>query len=441
MRVSLRFSTPVACSLALGALLLWRSNPLRPARAEAAHAELLGQGDQTTERARPPSQQHVSLGVDTLLERHSEWIAGKKVGLVTHPAGVTRDLEPSVDRLFRDGRFALVQLWGPEHGIRGDAAAGDAVPDAVDAATKVPVESLYGGRRRPSSESLARVDVVLFDLQDIGARTYTYISSLGEVMHACAQAKKPLIVLDRPNPIGGLAFEGPVCMEAYRSFIGWSEMPVTHGMTMGEVARFYKNTLAIDVDLQIAPLEHWQRSQVWDDTRLLWTTTSPHIPRTVAASLYGTSGMVASTTGNVSDGVGTPAPFELIGASFIDGRVFQRALEGQASDLPGVRFQACSFKPFYGKFQGQFLGGVRLVLDDARAYRPVRTALVLLATLVRLYPEQLTYAEETVVAKHWGNTRVLELLRQGANAPAIEASWAQELERFSAARQAALLYP
>ena len=169
--------------------------------------------------ADPPGR--VRLGIEVLLGERIELIEGKRVGLITNPAGVDGALVPTVDRLANDGRFELVQLYGPEHGIRGEVAAGDSVADAVDARTGVPVESLYGARRRPSKESLARIDVLLFDLQDVGVRCYTYISTLGEAMRACAEAKKPLIVLDRPNPLGGLAFEGPVRGDKFASFIGW----------------------------------------------------------------------------------------------------------------------------------------------------------------------------------------------------------------------------
>ena len=241
--------------------------------------------------------ERVALGADVLLERESpfaESLAGKRLGLVTNPSGVDGELYPTADRLATDSRFQLVQLYGPEHGIRGEAAAGDQVGDEVDPLTGIPVESLYGARKAPSPESLAKLDAVLFDIQDVGSRTYTYVSTLGETMKACAAAKKPLYVLDRPNPIGGTRFEGGMVEGAYRSFIGWGPLPVTHGMTIGEVARFYEAQLGIGCELVVVPMRGWRREMAWDDTGLTWTSTSPHVPHALQAYLYTCTGMVAS---------------------------------------------------------------------------------------------------------------------------------------------------
>jgi uncharacterized protein YbbC (DUF1343 family) len=380
----------------------------------------------------------VSLGVDELLARQVELIAGKRVGLITNPSGVDGELVPTADRLARDGRFRLVQLYGPEHGIRGDAAAGDLVGDAVDPVTGIAVESLYGARHAPSAETLAKLDVVLFDIQDVGSRTYTYISTLGETMKACAAAHKPLIVLDRPNPLGGDEFEGPIIEERWRSFIGWSAIPVTHGMTVGEIARFYDATCAPGCDLTIVPMSGWRRDMTWGDTGLTWTQTSPHIPHELQAQLYVAAGMVAAVTNNVSDGIGSTTPFELIGAEFVDANALADALARLA--LPGVRFQALAYKPFYGKFKDKPLRGVRMVLDDSHPFRPLHTALAVLVTLHAIYPEQLQFADETTFAKHWGNTRVLEAIRAGQTVDQIEASWETELAAFAALRQSALIY-
>ena len=380
----------------------------------------------------------VSLGIDELLARHVELIAGKRVGLITNPSGVDGELVATADRLARDGRFELVQLYGPEHGIRGDVPAGDLVADAADPVTGIAVESLYGSRRAPSAETLAKLDVVLFDIQDIGSRTYTYISTLGEAMKACAAASVPLIVLDRPNPIGGVEFEGPLIEEEWKSFIGWSSMPVTHGMTAGEVARFYFDALGIACDLTVVPMRGWKREMVWEDTGLRWTQTSPHIPHALQAHLYVTTGMVASATTNTNDGVGSTLPFEVIGAEFIEPNALAAALTKLA--LPGVRFQALAYKPFYGKFAGKPLRGVRLVLDDSRAFRPLETALAFLVTLRALHPEQLEFTDDKTFAKHWGNLRVLAALREGRSLAEIQATWKDELAAFAKQREKVLIY-
>lgn len=383
----------------------------------------------------------VELGIDVLLAPGSPQIAaltGKRIGLITNPSGVDGRLVPTADRLARDPRLKLVQLYGPEHGIRGEVPAGDPVEDARDPVTGLPVQSLYGRTRRPTPESLAGVDALLFDIQDIGSRTYTYISTLGEAMRACAEHRKPLWVLDRPNPLGGLLTEGPVMPEQWRNFIGWGPMPITHGMTVGEVARFFNATLGIGCDLQIVPMRGWRREMTWADTGLTWTQTSPHIPGVRQAHLYVATGMVAMSTTNLSDGVGTTLPFEIVAAEFIDPPQLSAALN--ASGLPGVRFQALAVKPFYGGFKDKALRGVRLHLDDPRAFQPLRTALTVLATLERLHPGKIAWAEEKIIGRHWGETTLPARISRGDTVPDILAAWRGDLDVFLAARRAALLY-
>lgn len=383
----------------------------------------------------------VELGIDVLLAPHNalrERLAGKRLGLITNPSGVDGRLVPTADRLAADPRLQLVQLYGPEHGIRGEVPAGDPVEDARDPVTGLPVQSLYGRTRRPTAESLAAIDVLLFDIQDIGSRTYTYISTLGEAMKACAEHGKPLVVLDRPNPIGGLRTEGPVMPEAWRNFIGWGPMPITHGMTVGEVARFFKQTLGIDCDLEVVPMRGWQRSMVWADTGLTWTQTSPHIPGVLQAHLYVATGMVAMSTTNLSDGVGTTLPFEIVAAEFIEPLRLAAALN--ALGLPGVRFQALAVKPFYGGFKDRGLRGVRLHLTDPQAFEPLRTALTILSTLERLHPGEVVWAEEKIIGRHWGETTLPARIRAGDAVADIEADWRRGLETFRAVRAYALLY-
>lgn len=380
----------------------------------------------------------VRLGIEELLERHVELVEGKRVALITNASGVDGDLVPSVDRLAADGRFELVRLFGPEHGIRGDTPAGDGVEDTVDPITGVPVTSLYGGHRRPTPESLEGIEVLLFDIQDVGARCYTYVSTLGEAMVAAGEAGITLVVLDRPNPIGGFSFEGPVREEAWKSFIGWGRIPITHGMTAGEMALFYVDAMGVECDLAVVPMVGWKRSMLWEETGLEWTQTSPHIPHSLHARLYVSTAMAASVTTNVSDGVGSTLPFEVLGAEFVDARRLAGALRESA--LPGVRFQEIAYRPFYGAHAGVSLRGVRLLVDEPAAFRPVRTALTFLVTLRRLYPEELELASVEVFAKHWGNERVREMLLEGRTVAEIEATWTAELEGFAAARDGVLIY-
>ncbi|MBM4216690.1 MAG: DUF1343 domain-containing protein [Gammaproteobacteria bacterium] len=383
----------------------------------------------------------VTLGIDVLLERDSAHLAvveGKRVGLITNQSGVDGALVPTVDRLASDPRISLVRLFGPEHGIRGEVPAGEQVADDRDAQTGVRIVSLYGKDRKPSKEALEGVDVLMFDIQDIGSRTYTYISTLGEAMRACAETKTPLIVLDRPNPLSGMYFEGPMIEDRFRSFIGWGPMPVIHGMTIGEAARFFKDQLDIDCALHVVPMRGWKRSMVWDDTGLGWTITSPHIPSVTQAYLYATTGMVSATFQGVSDGVGSTMPFEVVGAEFIDAPKLERALH--ALNLPGVRFQVIYYKPFYGSFKDKPLRGIRLRLTDPRAYRPIRTSISILTILQAMYPDKLFFKEERPVGIHWGNTTLREQIETGMSAEAIIESWREGNTEFTMARQRALIY-
>lgn len=298
--------------------------------------------------------------------------------------------------------------------------------------------SLYGKDRKPSKAALEGVDILMFDIQDVGSRTYTYISTLGEAMRACAETQTPLVVLDRPNPLSGTHFEGPMIEDRFRSFIGWGPMPVTHGMTLGEAARFFNDQLKIGCTLHVVPMRGWKRSMIWDDTGLSWTITSPHIPSVTQAYLYATTGMVSATFQGVSDGVGSTMPFEVIGAEFIDASNLERTL--QVLNLPGVRFQAIYYKPFYGSFKDKPLRGVRLRLTDPRAYRPIRTSIAILTTLQAMYPENLVFKDERPVGIHWGNTELRRQLEAGLGSDAIIDSWRSGNIEFEAARQRALIY-
>ena len=387
------------------------------------------------------AERKVTLGVDRLLEPGSEYahlVEGKRVGLITNPSGVDGVLVPTVDRLARDPRLQLVRLFGPEHGIRGEIPAGEKVADARDAQTGLPVISLYGSTKRPTRESLRDIDVMLFDIQDVGSRTYTYLSTLGEALYACAEHGVPLVVLDRPNPLGGTRFEGSLVESSYRTFIGWGPVPVTHGMTFGEAARYFNSRLSIGCALQVVPMRGWRRSMSWADTGLLWSITSPHVPSATQAMLYTTTGMITSTVRDLNNGVGSTMPFETVAAPFIDAARLERALN--ARQLPGVRFQAIHYKPFYGRYANAPLQGVRLRVIDSQQFRPLFTAVAIVETLRELHPKQIKFLDDRTLGTHWGNTALRKQLEQGLSAEAIAATWAEEHPVFAADRQLALIY-
>jgi len=393
-------------------------------------------GAGTARAETPPAP--VALGVDMLFEARLDLIAGRRVGLVTHPAAVDRELVATADRFARDPRIDLVQLFAPEHGLRGVSAAGEHVDDGVDAATGVPVEALFGQRVRPSARRLAGLDVLVIDLQDVGSRTYTFASTLGEALTAAAAAHVPVVVLDRPNPLGGELTEGPVRAARFKSFVGWGAVPVTHGLTLGELARFYNAELALGCDLTVVPMRGWRRAMTWADTGLPWVPTSPGIPRAESAPLYVATGMFAGVSTNVNEGVGTTQPFELLGASFVDAEALTRALS--AAELPGVRFRAAQWRPYYQRFRGQTLSGVQLVVTDPHAFAPLHTALTLLTTFERLYPGASRFRSAGYVARIWGVPDLPRQIRAGATVASLEASWASDLATFRATRIPYLIY-
>jgi len=385
-----------------------------------------------------PAIGQVKLGIDVLLEDRIELVEGLRVGLVTHPAGVDSALVPTIDRLAADERVRLVQLFGPEHGVRGDVAAGEDVSDARDPRTGVPVESLYGARRRPSKESLERIDVLLFDLQDVGARMYTYISTLGEVMTAAGEVGVKVVVLDRPNPLGGLRFEGPVMPEEWESFISWGPLPMTHGMTMGEIARLWKERQGVSCELDVVRMSGWERSMVWEDTGLEWLQSSPHIPHPVNAHLYLATGAIGESFEGVHCGVGYTTPFEVLAAPGLDENALADAMNERG--LSGVRFLPFITRPFYGEQEGVEVRGVRLILTDERSFLPVRTALALLIELHGQLGEELRFKSERAFAIRWGSAELFERVTAGATLAELEASFVDGLKEFEEVRAELLLY-
>ncbi len=380
----------------------------------------------------------VQLGIDVLLSDNPDLLADQRVGLLTHDAAVDTKLVRTADRLHAHPKVRLLQLWAPEHGLHGDLPAGVRVADGTDKATGLPVEGVYSRRRKPSRKSLRRIDTLVVDLQSIGSRTYTYISSLGEAMKAACRAKKRVVVLDRPNPLGGLLVQGRVRSRRRRSFIGWGPLPVVHGMTIGELARFYAGELRIRCRLEVVPMKGWRRDMVWQDTGLRWLPPSPHIPTVQAAQLYVATGMVASITRNVGEGVGTPSPFSAVVAAFLDGPSFAAALTKRR--LPGVRFLPTVQRAFYGKLKRSKVAGVRLVVTDPHRFKPLSTALAILTTLHDRHGKRIRWYGAAHIGRRWGYDRFIRQLRRGRAAEAIERSWTKSLASFTERRAKYLLY-
>lgn len=320
-----------------------------------------------------PCGARVKPGIEVLRENDFKGLRGKRVGLVTNPSGVTSTLENTVDILYTNVR--LVALFAPEHGIRGDIQAGLKVESGTDEQTGLPVYSLYGATRSPEPWMLDGIDVMVYDIQDVGCRSYTFISTLGLVMRACAEKGIPLVVLDRPNPLGGLKIEGPVPEEGFYSFVGQYRIPYIYGLTVGELARLINEEglnrgqkgdgRPLKCKLTVVPMEGWNRSMLFKDTGLPWIAPSPNIPYPESAICYPASGLTGEFYGYLNIGIGYTLPFGLFAAEWIDADLLKMMLD--AYDLPGIAWRAIHFRPFSGSGAGKYLHGVQFYIIDYEA--------------------------------------------------------------------------
>ncbi len=311
----------------------------------------------------PDADAQVLTGIDVLNKNGFELLQGKRVGLVTNPTGVDRHLRSTIDIL--NEHVNLTALFGPEHGVRGDFSAGDHVSDQVDPQTGVPVYSLYGKNRKPGAEVLENVDVIVYDIQDIGARSYTYISTMGLVMEAAAEHGKEVLVLDRPNPLNGKRVEGPLVAEGYHSFVSQYKIPYLYGLTCGELA-IYLNAEGLLKDgkkckLRVVPMEGWSRDMTFDQTGLQWVPTSPHIPDYRTAFYYPATGIIGELDPNMI-GIGYTLPFQLLVTDSIDAAQLSKAMN--ALNLKGVIFRPIYIKPYYMAKKGEALQGVQIHITD-----------------------------------------------------------------------------
>lgn len=375
-------------------------------------------------------------GIEVLLSEQLHLIRGKRIGLITNHSGVDRKLRHDIDLLASAPGVKLTALFSPEHGIRGAAQAGEKVRSSVDAKTGVPIYSLYGETRRPSAEMLRDVDVLVYDIQDIGSRFYTYISTLGECMHAAAERKIPLIVLDRPNPLGGENIEGPLLDPTFRSFVGAYSIPIRYGLTPGELAGWIKTNLKLDLELSVVKMRHWTRAQWYEETKLVWVPPSPNVPTMASALVY--PGMCLIEGTNLSEGRGTTTPFEIVGAPWIDGIKLSARLNALA--LPGALFRPIAFTPTLSKFSGEACQGVQLHVSDRRSFRSLSTALAIIEDIRRNYPEQFQF-KSAHFDRLAGTDTVRKALERNEAAAQIVLTWQRDLKAFEITRTRFLLYP
>ncbi|KAG6546608.1 hypothetical protein Mapa_011797 [Marchantia paleacea] len=389
----------------------------------------------------------VETGVDRLLTSHFGVLQNAKVGVITNASGVFQNLKHLVDVLHEAPEVDLVAIFGPEHGFRSASQAGSSETFYIDPRTKLPVYDTYlkSGKLLSDMFDKAGVDILLFDIQDVGARFFTYIWTMYDCMVAAAASMQPIkfVVLDRPNPVGGIIVDGPLMKPAFSSFVGRKAIPMRHAMTVGELAMLFNaEYLQSDstkrVDLEVVAMNGWDRSMYFRDTGLLWVPPSPNIPSSETCLFY--LGMALFEGSNCSEGRGTALPFQMIGASWIDYHLVEHL---QQHDCPGVLFREACFTPSSSKFASKTIDGLQVHITDAKLFNPIRTALTILCSLLKLYPKHFQWRVDGSV--YWvdmllGTNRIREGISRGESVDELMASWQDDVMWFYVMRRKYLIY-
>lgn len=381
-------------------------------------------------------KQKVSPGIEVLLKEEKNVLSGKKVGLITNPTGIDSKLTSIVDLLHDDPDINLTALFGPEHGVRGDAQAGASVEYYIDEKTGLPVYSLYGKTKKPTPEMLKDVEVLVFDIQDVGTRYYTYIYTMAYAMEAAKENDIPFIVLDRPNPQGGESVDGPVLEPEFSSFVGLYPIPLKHGMTVGELATLFNMEFKIGADLKVIKMKGWKRDMDYDDTGLPFVLPSPNMPTVSTTFVYPATGLIEGT--NVSEGRGTTKPFELIGAPYINSDELAGKLN--ALRLPGVKFRAASFTPTFSKHAGKLSHGVEIYITDREEFKAVPTGLHIIKTIQDLYPGDFEFLAANNFNLLIGNGWIMSRIKEGSTVNEILKEYQVKQDAFKKVRKNYLLY-
>jgi len=409
----------------------------------------------------PYEKKNVVPGIEIFLKSHLDLAKGKRVGLITNPTGVASNLKSVIDLFYENHEINLVALYGPEHGVRGNAQAGEYVSFYIDDKYNIPVFSLYGQSKKPEAGMLKNIDeymrsfdtisagkvpetsmvesadVLIFDIQDVGTRIYTYIATMAYCMQACAENGVDFIVLDRPNPINGEDMEGPLLeYPKYSSFVGLYPIPIRHGMTVGELAEYFNDKfLEKKVNLKVIPMQGWERKMWYDETSLPWVIPSPNMPTLDTATVY--PGQVFLEGTNISEGRGTTKPFEVFGAPWIDGHKLVKKLNELS--LEGIKFREAWFSPVFSKYKGELCGGAQIHVIDRKQYRSFETSLYIIKTVMNMYPSHFKFHDE-YFDKIMGTSKVRQAIEKGSDIKDIIKSYQQELDNFSELRKPYLLY-
>ncbi|WP_286184626.1 DUF1343 domain-containing protein [Bacillus sp. SD075] len=381
-------------------------------------------------------KQKVIPGIEVLIKKEKNVLSGKKVGLITNPTGIDSKLTSIVDLLNDEPDINLTALFGPEHGVRGDAQAGASVEFYIDEKTGLPVYSLYGKTKKPTPEMLKDVEVLVFDIQDVGTRYYTYIYTMAYAMEAAKENDIPFIVLDRPNPQGGESVDGPVLEPEFSSFVGLYPIPLKHGMTVGELATLFNKEFKIGADLKVINMKGWKRDMDYDDTGLPFVLPSPNMPTVSSTFVYPATGLIEGT--NVSEGRGTTKPFELIGAPYINSNELAGKLN--ALRLPGVKFRAASFTPTFSKHAGKLSHGVEIYITDREEFKAVPTGLHIIKTIHDLYPRDFEFLAANNFNLLIGNGWVMSRIEEGSTVNEIMKEYQVKQDAFKKVRKNYLLY-
>ncbi len=394
---------------------------------------------------------NVKPGIEVLREMDFAPLAGKRVGLVTNPSGVDRNLRSTIDILYHAPNVNLVALYGPEHGVRGDMYAGDKVTDTKDVATGLPVYSLYGSTRKPTQKMLEGIDVMVYDIQDVGARSYTFISTLGLVMEACAEKGIEVMVLDRPNPLGGNKIEGCYAEDGFISFVGQYKIPYIYGLTVGELAMLVNsegmncgqlgNQSPAKCSLTVIPMKGWRRNMLYYDTGLPWVLPSPNIPTAQTAINYSAAGVCGELYNYLNIGIGYTLPFGVFAEEWIDAEAIKKELDSY--NLPGVEFRTIFFKPFSGRSSGKLVQGVQYFFTDFEAASVTLTQFYVMQAVTRLYPSKKAFEVATGIGlfdKVCGTSYIRETFSKSYKVGDILKYWNKDVEDFRALSKKYWLY-
>lgn len=393
----------------------------------------------------------VKPGIEVLRDRGFDVLVGKKVGLVTNPSGVDSKLRSTIDILYHAPGVELVALYGPEHGVRGDVYAGGKVSDTKDEATGLPVHSLYGSTRKPTPEMLKGIDVMVYDIQDVGVRSYTFISTLGLVMQACAAEGIEVVVLDRPNPLGGNKIEGSYVEPGFYSFVSQYKIPYIYGLTVGEFAEFINeeglnkgqkgNEPHQKCKLTVVPMEGWERDMLYEDTGLPWVLPSPNIPFKETPMYYAAAGVCGELYGFMNIGIGYTLPFQLFGATWLDAVKLKEKLDSYG--LPGISFRTIWFKPFSGSQKGQLVQGLQYFFTDYEKARVTETQFYVIQAVKELYPDKGAFdiiSGYGLFDKVCGTDYVRLQLSKGYKVADIQSFWRKDEDSFRAISQKYHIY-